>query len=121
MARVTAPIFWWIIFIFVQDFNVKNFMKLLVLMLCITITLVVGCSTFHVTQTDESPNERVIKTDITATAFFSSAQNLSKLKALQTDKTQSFGADSFGQQGSTNTVEALKSIVRVLELLRPTP
>jgi len=93
-------------------------MKLLVLMLCITL---VGCSTFHVTQTDESPNERVIKTDITATAFFSSAQNLSKLKALQTDKTQSFGADSFGQHGSTNTVEALKSIVRILDLLRPTP
>lgn len=80
-----------------------------------------GCTTFHVTQTDESPNERIIRSDIKATAWFSSAQNVAKLKALQTDKTQSFGTDALGQQGATNSVEALKAIAHILELLRPTP
>lgn len=83
--------------------------------------LLTGCTTFHVTQTDESPNERIIRSDIKATAWFSSAQNVAKLKALQTDKTQSFGTDALGQQGATNTVEALKAVAHILELLRPTP
>lgn len=88
---------------------------LLVLLCC------AGCTTFHVTQTDESPNERIITLDIKGTAWFSSAQNISKLKALQTDKTQSFGADSLTQHGATNSVEALKAIAHILELLRPVP
>lgn len=80
-----------------------------------------GCTTFHVTQIDESPNERTIRSEIKATAWFSSAQNVAKIKALQTDKTQSFGTDTIGQQGATNTAEALKSIAHILELLRPVP
>lgn len=84
-------------------------------------TLLTGCTTFHVTQTDESPNERIIRSEIKATAWFSSAQNIAKIKALQTDKTQSFGTDSITQQGATNTVEALKAIARIMELLRPAP
>lgn len=80
-----------------------------------------GCSTFHVTQIDESPNERKITLEIKGTAWFSSAQNIAKLKALQTDKTQSFGADNISQHGGTNAVEALKAIAHILELLRPTP
>lgn len=82
-------------------------------------SLLCGCTTFHVTQTDESPGERTIRSDIRATAWFSSAQNVAKLKAIQTDKTQSFGADSVGQRGATNSIEALKSVVRILELLQP--
>ncbi len=78
-----------------------------------------GCTTFEVTQTDESPDERFIRTHIKATAWFSSSQSIAKIKALQTDKTQSFGSDAIGQQGATNTVEVLKSIARILELLRP--
>lgn len=80
-----------------------------------------GCTQFRVTQTDESPDERIIRTEIRASAWFSSAQNVSKLKALQTDKTQSFGSDTIGQHGTTNAVQALNSIVRILELLRPAP
>jgi len=80
-----------------------------------------SCTTFHVKQTDESPESRKISSDIHATAWFSSAQNLSKIKALQTDKTQSFGADGLGQQGATNAVEALNAIARILEALRPAP
>ncbi len=77
-----------------------------------------GCTTFSVSQIDESPNERTIKTDIKATAWFSSAQNLSKIKALQSDKTQSFGSDAIGQHGATNTVEALRAIVEILKLVK---
>lgn len=93
-------------------------MKLLSLLLTAAMT---GCTTFHVVQTDESPNERIITLDIKATAWFSSAQTVAKLKALQTDKTQSFGTDALQQHGATNSVEALKAIAHILELLRPTP
>ena len=85
----------------------------------LTLALLTGCTQFRVTQTDESPDERIIRTEIKATAWFTSAQNVAKLKALQTDKTQSFGSDIIGQQGATNAVQALNSIVRILELLQP--
>ena len=83
--------------------------------------LLCGCTSFHVKQTDTSPNERVISSDIKATAWFSSAQTISKIKALQTDKTQSFGADNIKQQGATNLVATLEALAKVLEALRPTP
>jgi hypothetical protein len=80
--------------------------------------LLTGCTTFHVTQTDESPNERIIRTEIKATAWFSSAQNVAKLKALQTDKTQSFGTDIIGQQGATNVVASLEKMVELVNALK---
>jgi len=80
-----------------------------------------GCTTFHVKQTDESPEARKISSDIKATAWFSSAQSIAKIKALQTDKTQSFGADAVSQKGATNVVAALEAIARIVESLRPTP
>jgi hypothetical protein len=82
--------------------------------------LLLGCTTFHVRQNDESP-ERKISLDIQGFAWFSGAQNITKLKAVQTDKTQSFGTDQIGMQGPTNTIAALQSIVKILELLRPMP
>jgi hypothetical protein len=93
----------------------KNLITISLALLCCS------CTTFRVTQVDESPNERTIRTEISATAWFSSAQNISKIKALQTDKTQSFGSDAIGQHGATNTVEALRAIIRIMELVRPTP
>lgn len=77
--------------------------------LVICVLAVCGCQHFKVEQTDTSPNERIIKSEIQAWAWFSSAATIQKLKALQTDKTQSFGADGFTQQGATNLVEALKA------------
>lgn len=91
------------------------------LLLSLVLALTGGCTILHVEQRDESPNERTITTKITGTAWFSSAQNITKLKALQTDRTQSFGTDSIGQNGATNTVDALRAVVRILELLRPVP
>ena len=83
--------------------------------------LLSGCTSFHVKQTDTSPNERIISSDIKATAWFSSAQTIAKIKALQTDKTQSFGADGLRQQGATNIVATLEALAKVLEALRPSP
>ena len=78
-----------------------------------------GCTTFHVKQTDTSPGERVISSDIQATSWFSSAQTIAKIKAIQTDKTQSFGSDAVGQQGATNMVEALKALDSILGKIKP--
>ena len=73
-----------------------------------------GCANYHVNQRDITTNEggtsRQITTTISGTAFFSSAQHINKIKATQTDKTQSFGTESVGQQGATNAVEALKEL-----------
>ncbi|HNU53029.1 MAG TPA: hypothetical protein PKJ98_19220 [Verrucomicrobiota bacterium] len=80
-----------------------------------------GCARFSVTQIDESPNERTITTRISGTAFFSSAQTVSKIKALQTDKTQSFGTDALGQHGATNVAETVDALTRLIQSLRPTP
>ena len=85
---------------------------------CLTACLT-GCTTFHVKQTDTSPGERVIQSEITATAWFSSAQNIAKIKALQTDKTQSFGTDLMGQQGATNMLQALQALDSILGKIRP--
>jgi hypothetical protein len=84
--------------------------RLILLSLCLT-----GCVRFHVEQTDTSPDERIIRTSITGTAWFSSAQSLQKLKVLQTDKTQSTGLDAANQQGATNTVAALEALARIAE------
>ncbi len=85
------------------------------------LALAAGCARFSVTQIDESPNERTITTRISGTAFFSSAQNVPKIKALQTDKTQSFGTDALGQHGATNVAETVDALTRLVQSLRPTP
>jgi len=80
-----------------------------------------GCTSLRVKQTDESPDARKIISDVRATAWFSSAQVLTKLKTLQSDKSQSTGFGSLDQHGATNIVESLNAIVKIIEALRPTP
>lgn len=80
-----------------------------------------GCTVLNIQQRDESPDERVITTTIKAVAWFSSAQSITKLKTLNTDKTQSVGTDAIAQQGATNTLATLNALARILEALRPTP
>lgn len=58
---------------------------------------------------------------IAGTTWFSSATHITNLKALTTDKTQSFGTGTFGQQGATNTLQALEALARIAEAVRPTP
>ncbi|HRZ34787.1 MAG TPA: hypothetical protein P5534_00305 [Candidatus Paceibacterota bacterium] len=83
------------------------------------LALEAGCARFSVTQIDESPNKRTITTRISGTAFFSPAQTVSKIKALQTDKTQSFGTDSIGQHGVTNAAETVDALTRLIQSIRP--
>ncbi len=89
--------------------------KLLPLFVCVGL---VGCTTVKITQRDESP-ERTVVTDVKATAWFSSSQNITKIKTSQTDKTQSTGTEGVSQQGATNVVEALKAINDILGKVRP--
>ena len=93
-----------------------NRLILLAALVCLS-----GCARFSIVQTDSSPDERIIETRIKGTAWFSSAQNISNLKAVQTDKTQSFGSTGIGQQGETNIVAILNALGGVLQTLRPTP
>jgi len=72
-------------------------------------------------QTDGPANGDQRTTDLRASAWFSSAQHLEKLRASQSDKTQTFGLGASTQQGDTNMVAALEAIARILEALRPTP
>lgn len=83
----------------------------------------VSCTMFHVHQTDGDPaNPKTQRTtDLSASAWFSSAQHLEKLRASQSDKTQSFGMGTATQQGDTNMVAALEAIARILEAIRPAP
>lgn len=87
----------------------------------LALLLLTGCTSFHITQIDESPGERTITTEIKGSAWFSGAQNLTKLKAITTDKTQNVGFGSIGQQGPTNFIDALNALARIAEAVRPTP
>lgn len=84
--------------------------------------LLSGCAQMRGKQTDisYSPDgiKREITTSINAATWFSSAQIIDKLKAVQTDKTQSFGT-SVSQQGATNTLATLQALAKILEALRP--
>ena len=91
----------------------KNFIPLF--LTCFTL---VGCTTFKITQKDESP-ERTVTTDVKATAWFSSSQDITKIKTSQSDKTQSTGTEALGQHGATNVVEALKMLNEILGKIRP--
>jgi len=86
------------------------------------VCLLSGCAQMRGKQTDISYSEdgtrREITTSINASAWFSSSQVIEKLKATQTDKTQSFGT-SVSQQGATNTLATLKAVVQILEALNP--
>lgn len=93
-------------------------MKLTLLLVAVALT---GCTRFAVHQVDDSNGERVITTDFKATAWFSSSQSLTKLKALMTDKTQSFGVDASQQQGPTNIVATIEALTKLIESARPTP
>lgn len=78
-----------------------------------------GCARFAVTQTDESPDERIITTKISGVTWFTSAQSISNLKAQQTDKTQSFNTAAIGQHGDTNTVAMLDALAKLLQAVKP--
>lgn len=83
----------------------------------ILLVLLAGCTSFHVQQTDGKVGERVTTTNLRATAWFSSAQHLEKLRAFQSEKTQSFGMADLTQQGATNTAATLQALANLLQVL----
>ncbi len=91
----------------------ESVMKTILTAICI---LLAGCTSFHVKQSD-ARTDRTVTSDLYATAWFSSAQHLEKLKALQTEKTQSFGTSAFDQQGATNVVATLQALANLLQML----
>lgn len=80
----------------------------------LVLLLATGCASYSITQRDESPNERIITTQVNAKAWFSSAQTLTKVSATQTDKTQKVGTDSITQQGATNTANILRALLQFM-------
>lgn len=79
----------------------------------IAILLLTGCASFTVTQRDESPNERIVTTQVKATTFLSSAQAIKNAQASQNNTTQKVGAESV-TQSATNTAELLRWVGQIL-------
>lgn len=103
--------------------------KSLLITIPIALLLNVGCASFKADLADISKTvtvekngstntaSREITTRIKGTAAFSSAQTIEKLKALQTDKTQSIGTAAIGQHGATNVLESLETFLKILQEL----
>lgn len=91
---------------------------LVVAVLIVLASATSGCTRFHIKQGDVSP-ERSITFDLTGTAWFSGSQAIANLKAMQTDKTQSFGTDSMSQKGPTNTAAVINSLTELLKAAHP--
>lgn len=89
------------------------------LLLTAALLVLTGCASYQVTQTDLSPDRRQIQLEVRALTLFSSSQNISRIRATQTDKTQSFGTESVGQSGSTNTVATLQALTTLMQSIRP--
>lgn len=77
-----------------------------------------GCTSFVVEQGDTSP-ERAITFKLRGRAWFSGSQAIANLKAMQTDKTQSFGADSINNRGPTNAVAVIEAATKLVEAAKP--
>lgn len=88
----------------------KKILPILILALC-------GCAHFECTQNEENPDGTIITTKIAGTAWFSSAQSITGVKA-QNEK-QSFNVGTFGQQGATNMVESLRLIYQIVDRISP--
>ena len=82
-----------------------------------------GCARFHGEQrdisitfdeNDKTTQKREITTELSGTAWFSSAQNLSKFSASQTDKSQAFNGTGINQHGATNTVATIDALTKLL-------
>ena len=99
--------------------TIKTNSILLAAVLCSGLIALSGCAHMYGKQSDISNStngtRREITTTLKGTAFFSSAQTLSRFRASQTDKSQSFNGEDFQQQGNTNTVEFLRALAVLLQ------
>lgn len=86
--------------------------------LCGLLFVVPGCTSFVVEQGDASP-ERTITFKLRGRAWFSGSQAIANLKAMQTDKSQSFGTDSINNRGPTNAVAVIEAATKLVEAAKP--
>lgn len=86
--------------------------------LCGLLFLAPGCTSFRVEQGDVSP-ERSITFNLSGRAWGSGQQVIAQLKALQTDKSQSFGVDSVSNKGPTNAVALIEATTKLLNAAKP--
>lgn len=81
-------------------------MKTIQLALILALTFLVGCARFKSHQTDLSYEKglpvRTITTKTKSATLFSGKSELTKYKALTTDKTQSLGIGSLNQEATNN-------------------
>ena len=89
-------------------------MKRIALLLLLT-----GCARFNTLQESSTSTSGVTtrRTEVHGSALFSSVQSFAQPKLTQSDKTQTVGASSIGQQGATNTVELIKAVTELLKTL----
>lgn len=86
--------------------------------LCGLLFLAPACTSFKVEQGDVSP-ERAITFKLSGRAWFSGQQAITQLKAIQTDKSQSFGTDTINQKGPTNAVALIEATTKLLNAAKP--
>jgi hypothetical protein len=81
-----------------------------------------GCASFKTQQSDKrvAPDgtETTITTYAASRTFFSSKSSLATWSAKQSEGEQGAEVGGLSQQGSTNSVEALKAIADILGKLR---
>lgn len=82
-----------------------------------------GCAQFSTKQRDiriaKDGSRTEVVTHAKSSTFFSAKSNLTKWSAKQTEGSQGAEVGGLAQQGSTNTVEALKAIDSILGKIRP--
>lgn len=81
--------------------------------------LCAGCAHFTTTQKDirNEDGTTTIVTHASATTLFSARSELTKFKALQTEKSQGAEVGSLAQQGGTNAVAVLEKIADIVKAL----
>ncbi len=80
------------------------------------LSLELGCAAFSTTQVQlqRANGGKVVTTTARALTFFDSKSELSKFKALQTDKTQSASVGALSQEASgTNAVQFLEALAKL--------
>jgi len=79
------------------------------------VVLAAGCARFKSEITERTKEGGSKITLVKASTLFESKSDLAKFKALQTDKTQSIGIGSLGQESNaTNVVRSLELINAIL-------
>jgi hypothetical protein len=98
----------------IVDQHRKSLPAAAALLLIALVPVFTGCTSFVVEQGDTSP-ERAITFKLRGHAWFSGSQTIANLKAIQTDKSQSFGTDSINNRGPTNAVAVIEAATKLVE------